>query len=293
MGWRGKLNDGRYEMWERMALTRLTRPHNVISITCLTAVLVLASAPASKAQPYRDCPPGTSPNAKTVTETWHGAPLDRKIHLNPKDVWFKLPLGYINPWPNREAERLLRQRTPQNPQVPGLAQATGVSFAFWMPSLRWPERDRLSVPSYRPCEDGRTISASEFIVEAEIEWPWLPEPEAQGFVTPEMRYGNQVRHLGLLAAGQEFGLARLVRSGRAGPIFYSNTQNAKPQLSLRCSSDVDSPPPNPSCDGNVWWPDENLGLRVNFSKQDLPHWRQIVSAARELAYRWRKNALSE
>jgi hypothetical protein len=135
--------------------------------------------------------------------------------------------------------------------VLGLKDATGVSFAFWMPSLRWPERDRFSVPSFRPCESGREILHSEFVVEAEVEWPWLPNPEKHGFITPQMRYKNGVRYLGLREDKEEYGLTRLVRSKGFGPIFYNTRADAKMQLNLRCSSNV-SPPPNPSCDGNVW-----------------------------------------
>lgn len=245
-----------------------------------------------ESKPYRDCPLSVSPEAQIVTETWYGAPLEREYYLNPRGVWLKLPFGHFNPWPSRDAERLLRQRTPQNPQVPGLKQATGVSFAFWMPSLRWPERDRFSVPSFRPCEDGRQISDVEFVVEAEIEWPWLPNPEKHGFITPETRYENGVRHLGLRVDKKEFGLTRLIQPATISPIFYHTEPGAMTQLSLRCSSDADAVP-NPSCDGNVWWPEEKLGLWIHFSKQDLPKWQEIIVAARELAYRWRKNAVAD
>jgi hypothetical protein len=258
----------------------------------LAAGIVLAGATISQAEPYRDCPPSISPGMQTVTKTWHGAPLDREYYLNPKGIWFKLPFGYLNPWPDRDAERLLRQRTPQNPRVPGLGDATGVTFAFWMPSLRGPERDRFSVPSFRPCESGREISHSEFVVEAEVEWPWLPSPEKHGFITPEMRYENGVRYLGLRKEKEEYGLIRLVGSKELGSIFYNTKPEAKMQLNLRCSPDIDEPP-NPSCDGNVWWPEEKLGLWVYFSKQDLPKWQEIITATRALAYRWRKNAVAE
>jgi hypothetical protein len=74
---------------------------------------------------------------------------------------------------------------------------------------------------------------------------------------------------------KEFGLTRLIQPAPISPIFYNTELGAMTQLNLRCSSDADAPP-NPSCDGNVWWPEEKLGLWIHFSKQDLPKWQEIT-----------------
>jgi hypothetical protein len=43
---------------------------------------------------------------------------------------------------------------------------------------------------------------------------------------------------------------------------------------------------NPGCDGFVYFEDANLKFHIAFSTLDLPHWREAVTASRDLIRQW-------
>lgn len=253
--------------------------------------MLLFCLATSGAKAEGECLPGISPDKPIVTQDWRGVPLAREYYLTSRGVWFKVPFGYINPWPNRDFEPVLRQRSPDMQDQSGL-EKTAVSFAFWMPSLRWPEQDRLSMPLYRPCENGRPPPGEgEHIVEGIIEWPWLPNPEAAGYILPDQQFENRTGY----SAGQyqydvtyEHGLQR-IEWGGGKLLFYRSEPNDVPRIFFRCTPPA-GPQGNPLCDGRVWWPDDRLGLYLRFPRGDIGDWRRIAGAARTLALRWHANA---
>jgi len=102
-----------------------------------------------------------------------GPRFDSASYFRSKGIGFELPLGYWNPWPPTDMARQIirletnldkhvndrndRLNTPVGAPTPGLdwLSIVGPEFSFWMPSLRYVERDRKKVSSFRPCEAGR------------------------------------------------------------------------------------------------------------------------------------------
>ncbi len=253
------------------------------------ALLLCLGTSGAKAE--GECPPFISPDKPIVTQDWRGVPLAREYYLTARGVWFKLPFGYMNPWPDSLSEPILRQRSPDMPDQSGL-EKTAVAFAFWMPSLRWPERNRFNVWSYWPCENGRPPPGEgEYIVVATIEWPWLPNPEAAGYVLPDQQFENRTGYgsaRGDYNVTSEHDLLRLeAHDGKL--LFYHSEPGDVPRLFLTCTPPA-SPPGNPLCDGRAWWTEERLGLYLRFRRGDIADWRRIADAARTLALRWRARA---
>lgn len=213
-----------------------------------------------------------------------GTPLGKEYYLNVRGVWMKMPYGYFDPWPNRK----LKEAVPGTPEAAELPVGTGIDFAFWMPTLRWPERNTMSVPSFRPCEDGRRRPQDgEYVVRAALLWPWLPDRVVGGHKTPNEQFSNALKYLGLKPVAREHDLTRLENPNGKGLIYFHAALPTDPEFLIACTR-LGS---NPLCVGDAWWPAENLGIYVNFSIKDLPRWRANIEAARMLVMRWRENAL--
>jgi hypothetical protein len=278
--------------YKRKATLNRENDGTIVSIVGVIVIVFFLIAPSSivlgakYSGPPKICAPSASTTLPIVEQDSHGIPLAQEYFVPSRGIWFKVPFGYLDPWPSALAESLIRKYQP-GVTVLEFPEKTSVSVAFWMPSLRWPEHDRSSVPSFRPCEQGRPVPASsEFIVEARISWPWIADG-LESFVTPAVRTSNAIPYLKLLRDGEKHGLVRFRNSPANTRLTYSNLErDPNLQILIDCSPDVD-PPPNPSCTGNVWFPKEKLGLWVHFSKQNLGAWKDIVAATRKLAYQWR------
>ena len=233
---------------------------------------------------YLDCPPSISPDDPIVRHTHRGALFAQPTAVKVRGQWFEVPQGYLQSWSLPDE---LRQRVGD----PGAFDAPFLDFAFWMPTLRWPERQQINTPSYRPCEAGRPVPGlGEYIVRAIVQWPWLPNPEGKLYQRPDDTLANRIewQRQRLDTAVEEHGLLRL-GGDRAAFDFYHSPPGIVPRLSLRCNPKTGRQPPNPSCNGTAWWPDENLGIRLVFARIDLPDWRAIADSARALAYQWRRD----
>ena len=141
-----------------------------------------------------------------------GPRFDALAHYWMMGTWFKLPYGYLNPWLDAETgEKLLDKQayiellakhsstTGFDPETQGhnanlvTKGSLRGGFAFWYPSLRYLERNKMFLPSYRPCEAGRERpSPTEFVVEFRLEWPFLPE---SGFSPPARTFRLQKERL--------------------------------------------------------------------------------------------------
>ena len=140
----------------------------------LAVGLPLFSLHGAVAEP--SCPRDWSASKPIVVEDYLGIPLGKEYYFNAHGTWLKIPYGYLNPWPHTRLEEI----TPKSVDADKIRPAQRIAFVFWMPTLRWPERDPLSVPSFTPCEYGRRIPEDgEYVVEAAIEWPWLSDSRVQ------------------------------------------------------------------------------------------------------------------
>lgn len=233
------------------------------------------------------CSADMSEDGSIVTEDWRGIPLSREYWFNPHGVWFRVPLGYLVPWPGDEYERLLRLRSPDNPDPPGLGLPTLIHFSFWMPDLRRPEHNRSDfVLSFRPCESGRPAPTEEqYVGGGTLKWPWLPGSTEPYFTPPDVRFERMQRNGEVQAvddAGAPEGLSRVLVRGTGIRFFYSN-YDVKVRSLFRCRV-VNSVY---ICTGDVWWPDEYLGISIYFPRSQLGDWQSIADGARELVSEWR------
>ena len=239
------------------------------------------------------CSADMSERGSAVTEDWGGIPLSREYWFNPHGVWFKVPFGHLFPWPGDEYERLLRLRSPDNPDPPGLGLPTLFHFSFWMPDLRWPEQNGSDFAlSFRPCESGRPAPTDEqYVAVGVLKWPWLPGPTEPHFIPPDVRFEGMQRKGEVLAiddVGAPEGLSRIVVRGTKIRFFYSNDYVKKRSL-FRCRV-VDSVY---RCIGDVWWPNEGLGISINFPQSRLRDWQDIADGARKLLSGWRLNSVAK
>ena len=233
------------------------------------------------------CSADMSEGGSIVTEDWRGIPLSREYWFNPHGVWFRVPFGYLFLWPGDEYERLLRLRSPDNPDPPGLGLPTLFHFSFWMPDLRWPEHNgSYFARSFRPCESGRPAPTEEqYVAVGILKWPWLSGSTEPYFMPPDVRFERMQRNGEVQAiddAGAPEGLSRVVVRGTKIRFFYSN-RDVKIRSLFRCRvTDTVY-----RCIGDVWWPDENLGISINFPRSQLGDWQSIADGARELVSEWR------
>ncbi|MEH3125283.1 hypothetical protein [Agrobacterium cavarae] len=251
-------------------------------LLCLAATLTFFSLA------YADnvtCPPSIKPSNSVNQRDYRGRELSKEYFFNASGTWLKVPLGHLSPWYGAHLEDI----TPATPGASEKRMGTGISYAFWMPTLRWPERDTLSIPSFRFCEDGRTMPLDgEYLVIVSMTNSWLPLiGSPSNYPLPAESLEKIKANLGATLSGTEHGLDHYERGGMLQYFFH----DGEPSVILEC--DKEAILPNPLCFGDVWWSSEKLRLNVKFSLQDLPLWRENIDAAYELAHRWRNAANNE
>jgi hypothetical protein len=204
------------------------------------------------------------------TKTHSGIPLDEPISIEVRGVLFRVPAGYLDPWPTGLAQGVTNKRER-------------LSVAFWMPDKR---------PWFRPREPGRALPRpDEYIVDLTVPRPFLADDA--GDLSPIQRYKNLIKVVGAqtgeaaVSFEKQHGLLRFWHTKDRNPFtYYRHLEGTHPQLLLRCT-----PPeqalPNPVCDGYVHFESDGLGFYVVFSRDNLARWREIVTTARELLLTWR------
>jgi hypothetical protein len=243
----------------------------VISVA-FAASLVAALASAVHHFPMAKAEGSSVAATERRTMTERGVPLDEPLLVNVRGVLFRIPTGYV--WPPPDA----RGRVNNWPSL---------SFAFWMPTRRYLEIDKVSYPFFRPREPGRDRpGVDEYVVDVRGLTHAVNEP---GYITPLQRYRNRVSIDGEAAYGfeQQFGLLRFWSEKWPNAFTrYRHLTTTDPQIILDCSR-PDEPGPNPLCSGHVYFESDNLAFFVVFSRNDIARWRENVIAARDLALGWR------
>lgn len=223
----------------------------------------------------------TTRKVERVSEDSAGHTLSEAHFFNIRGTLLKIPFGYLNPWPTHLEKIIAGSRNGgKGHEIPGLA------FAFWMPTLRYPELDRFSTAWYRPCEQGRTIPQDgQYIVEASITSSWLPLSTSED-QSPKQRFNRRIARKGSdVKLTTEFGL----RKATSGPfIVYGTEANADREVSIQCWLEFRELP-NPSCLGEFLWRNEMLGLSIRFPQSEISNWSSIANNTRALLYRWREN----
>lgn len=221
-------------------------------------------------------------NQPQRTATWFGLDLDTPYKVRVDGVPFVVPVGYLRPWLGPDPERDLTE----------WRDASQLNFAFWMPSLRHPEHNRLNVPMYHPCEPGREPPGlGEFVVVVDLDDPFNAT-KSDNYVSPSLRLEKllQGRVQGIDYEIEEyFGLTKYISKN---PYFVANTYDSFygyneeniMDVFIRCSPRSRL---NPTCSGFVLLDPLDLGYSFRFSISDLESWREVLSGIEGLITKWR------
>jgi hypothetical protein len=217
------------------------------------------------------------------TTTHQGIPLDEPISVRVRDVLVRIPAGYLWPWPA--------------PTFRGRVNDwKGLGFQFWMPDRRYVEIAPGSIIGFRPQEAGRPPPAPDaYIVNVRDFKPVkLDDPD---YRSPQKGFENYTSTPGIASYSFEqenFGLVRYWRHDSPYPphpeafLNYRHAENTDPQVLLHCNPDIYRPyPTSPLCAGDIYFAADELGFFVYFPRDELPHWREIVTAARDLFRSWK------
>lgn len=242
-----------------------------------------------------------------------GPRFDAQAHYWMMGTWFKLPYGYINPWLDAETGEKLLDKQAYIELLADRSFATGFDpetqsynanlvtkgsvrgkFAFWYPSLRYVERNKMFLPSYRPCEAGRERpSSNAFVVRFRLLWPFLPE---SGLSAPARIFRLQKERL---SKGKPLPLSDMERKEHA---YYEPISGRKPyeiyhddrdlSVDLTCSAIYgEEASVNPLCKGKVWHKPSDLIFFIIFPSEagqlgNEAKWIGPVKAAISLVQQW-------
>jgi hypothetical protein len=205
-----------------------------------------------------------------------GMPFTQKISIEIAGAKCEVPAGYLRTWPKGERTSALVLHH--------------ISVLFWLPSLRPVEvRIEPPLPRAQPREPGRPpASPDEFPVFAMFSF-------SSDDLSPNKKFDNQMNALRLRSKGgapnivREYDLQRFdLEAGSTNPgQLYHNPGDVGPQLHLLCSN-KNSKLPNPSCNGDLLFENENLAATVRFPIRGLPKWRQMSDGLHALVSGWCK-----
>jgi hypothetical protein len=255
---------------------------------------VTLSANALASEPVR-CMRGISPDnpRQTTTKMTGDLPLAQPITIHYKGEFYRIPLGYLigGGWgiPRHSA----RDKIGFN--LKGVNEFNELGFYFWMPDLRFSEADIVSSPNFRHCENGRiapTKSQPEYLVKVLI--TELRRPREDLVVTPAYLYETTLERWGkeFVSHKNIHGLVEFIDKNDSGPDrdrLFKNRQGAKYQAFIKCVS-TEIGWPNPLCDAQFYYPDEQLFFRMRFPVDALPHWQTMIQSMRQLLQQWKQEA---
>ena len=236
--------------------------------------------PSATAAPA--CPPSISPGQPITIISPDGVKLTELITLKTSDRMYRIPFGYLSPWPM--------------PQVLGhTIQTNTFGIAFWMPSLRYPERDVVLIAEKRFCESGRPSPGPENFV-IKVRFSPLPmgmydvPPGTHGEITPLRRFQNQTRGSDVWPKVSEMSIQNGLlkyepKIDRPIRMYFRHVPGSDTEILLSCSH-PDQRVLNPLCDGYFYHPVSGLYFSMTFPRDVLPSWKLMVKATRDLLSRW-------
>ncbi len=211
-----------------------------------------------------------------------GPRLDAIAHYWTRDVWFQVPYGYFNKWSISERVRALTldetiAAISKNADNTGYDASTGrfnsdlltredvlsPTLWFWLPLLRYVERNMITGFDFRPCEMGREPpTEEEYVVKFRIEWPGTPNIEQ----SPQLERFENAR-----------------RRPSSSPFVVQRFDDDF-SVSLVCSSGA--------CVGWIWDKERDLIIYIQFPdflRQANPDdfWKAPANGAFQLIESWR------
>ena len=119
----------------------------------------------------------SSAPAQIRTVTNDGIALDETILVRVHGVLFRIPAGYLVPWPKPAMRGQVNERDNLN-------------FNFWMPEPRYVEIDDISIDGSRPAERGRERPGRDaYVVKVRSLQP-ATKLDTPGYISPEKRFQN-------------------------------------------------------------------------------------------------------
>ncbi len=243
-----------------------------------------------------------------------GPQLDSTSYYWTRGVWFEVPFGYHNPWAKgeyaydiidlerykatlaRSSSKGFDPKTEKfNPDLITRGRLQS-GFAFWMPSLRYVERDLWRVAYQRPCEAGRRPpTENEYTVFFTIDWPFLADSGMSSVARRFRIAAERLQTEGKLPSQDRPHIEHSLNGPITGAKSYKIYDDDGDLVAqLRCTPFIGSDmPPNPGCGGHVWRRSKNLILYVRFPAdqgqfENDQRWRIPVNAAIQLAEKWRR-----
>jgi len=257
----------------------------------LLLLSVFSTVPGRTANAEAACPEWIREDQPRKTQFHYLRAFDTPVLINHLGTLYRLPAAYMNTWPTPKGLDILADTKRVD-----VTETRRFNFAFWMPSGRYVERDRWSVPWRRPCEAGRPPPRpDEFVVEAAL--TRLSVHSELGPVTPSVKFSNRVtKSIGGVKAYTREPIYYLVRythlTSPKHDIVYRHVPETEPQVFFACTSKAWAAP-NPSCRGDVYFANAGHVLFVVFPVDAVMYWRDIVSVARTLVDGWRDAATAE
>lgn len=235
------------------------------------------------------CPDSFSPSnpKRTVTDDFYPIPLDKKITVLYEGNYYQIPAGYFTGWPFLKTNKPNPfGYVPKGINPDEVQKYSRLNFNFWMPSLRYPERDLSRGGGLRPCEDGRP-----YVAEDSKEYMVAVQTRERDALKPSQKFKNVIAADGGGMEGhvftKKYGLLEYY-SKKYPPKNeevrkrYTNIPKTTPEVQLRCPFSETR-----VCSGDYLYPDKKPQLWIMFQKQDLPYWRKNVDAAFTLLERWK------
>lgn len=219
---------------------------------------------------------GHAPGAPLIrTTTNDGVPLDESILIQLPSVLLRVPAGYLVPWPTQTTRGQVNKRD-------------GLNINFWMPDLRYPEVNPISLDTLHPVEPGRGNPNPNTHIASAHQLRQIDLRDS-GYISPETRFRNFTSLAGIASYSfehEDFSLARFWRHDWPHPrpepfIYYRHLEGANPQALLQCNP-PHRPLPSPSCSGYIFFAGDDLAFFYRFPRNELPRWREIALAVRQL-----------
>ncbi len=243
-----------------------------------------------------------------------GRRFDSIVYVWGRGVWFQLPSGYLQPssrWDERRAPfdlDVYKKTLAENSSQTGFDQETGqynpdlvkrplvstLGASFWIPSLRYVERNLIKTGTRTPCEAGREPPGpDEYVVTFSILWPFLPGSENSG---EARRFINNAKSFE--KTGRPLVNIKTHEQNIDGPISGENPYHidhigSNLSVLINCTAyKGDRAPPKPGCHGYSWHKQKDLIMYLRFDAdrgqrgtEEL--WRENVDAAAKLAEMWK------
>jgi hypothetical protein len=234
----------------------------------------------------RDIPPSNPPEVILAEPPDPSRLLDELVTVKVKGVLLNVPWGYVQDWP---LPQLRRQ----------VIEWKEMGFYFWMPDRRYIRFNPNSYPgAYRPPEPGRAEPGPDayIVVVSHLRQTKLDDP---GYRSPEQGFRNSTSSPPSVGSyffkDEPFGLVRYGIQdwpyiSLASSTEYRHKEGTDPQVLMSCKLPDQSPTTSTLwCYTEVHFVADDLAFNVEFPREKLSRWHDVVLAVRDLYGLWKSS----